>query len=104
MRRIAIAVMGTISGLVMLFSYHTSTNSQVATTGTGSGTGTSDSAATGSSTDSSDSSGSDSSGSDSGSSSSGSSDYITTWPTSSAVIPLSVLFWIHSLPIRPRSF
>lgn len=74
MRRIAIAVMGTISGLVMLFSYHTSTNSQVATTGTGSGTGTSDSAATGSSTDSSDSSGSDSSGSDSGSSSSGSSD------------------------------
>jgi uncharacterized protein with FMN-binding domain len=32
MRRIVIAVMSTISGLVLLFSYHTSTNSDVATT------------------------------------------------------------------------
>lgn len=30
MRRIALGIMGTISGLVLLFSYHTSTNSQAA--------------------------------------------------------------------------
>ena len=42
MRKIVIAVMSTISGLLMLFSYHTSTNSQAATTttDTGSGSGT----------------------------------------------------------------
>jgi uncharacterized protein with FMN-binding domain len=40
MRKIVIAVMSTISGLVLLFSYHTSTNSEAATTsdaGTGEG-------------------------------------------------------------------
>lgn len=36
MRKIVIAVMGTISGLVLLFSYHTSTNAE-ATIGTGAG-------------------------------------------------------------------
>lgn len=30
MRRIVVAIMGTLSGLVMLFSYHTSTNSEAA--------------------------------------------------------------------------
>ena len=30
MRRIVVALMGTLSGLVMLFSYHTSTNSEAA--------------------------------------------------------------------------
>jgi uncharacterized protein with FMN-binding domain len=40
MRKIVIAVMSTISGLVLLFSYHTSTNSEAATTtGTDTGTG-----------------------------------------------------------------
>jgi uncharacterized protein with FMN-binding domain len=36
-RRIIIALMGTVSGLVLLFSYHTSTNSQAVTTAGGSG-------------------------------------------------------------------
>lgn len=42
MRRIAIAMMSTISGLVLLFSYHTSTGqgSTAGTLGSGSGTGT----------------------------------------------------------------
>ena len=35
MRKIVTAIMGTISGLVLLFSYHTSTNSGAATTTTG---------------------------------------------------------------------
>ncbi|MCB0913421.1 MAG: FMN-binding protein [Propionibacteriaceae bacterium] len=35
MRKIVTAIMGTISGLVLLFSYHTSTNSQAAATTTG---------------------------------------------------------------------
>ena len=40
MRRLAVAIMSTISGLVLLFSYHTSTNSgtAVASKGTGSAT------------------------------------------------------------------
>mgnify|MGYP001403042968 FL=1 len=41
MRKIVVGVMSTISGLVLLFSYHTSTNSEAATTtstDTGSGT------------------------------------------------------------------
>lgn len=33
MRKIVVAVMSTISGLVLLFSYHTSTNSEAASTG-----------------------------------------------------------------------
>lgn len=33
MRRIAVAIMGTISGLVLLFSYHTSTSSRMAVSG-----------------------------------------------------------------------
>lgn len=37
MRRIVTAVMGTISGLVLLFSYHTSTATEVATPTTGDG-------------------------------------------------------------------
>lgn len=60
MRRITLAVMSTLSGLVMLFSYHTSLGSQAAiagsdpqgtSTGTSSGTstGTSSSGSTGSS-------------------------------------------------------
>ncbi len=47
MRKIVIAVMSTISGLVLLFSYRTSTNSEAVaptTTDTGSGTGASASA------------------------------------------------------------
>lgn len=50
MRRIAVAVMGTITGLVMLFSYHTSTNSGTAVAGggsTGSTGGTDDTGASG---------------------------------------------------------
>lgn len=39
MKKIVVAVMSTISGLLLLFSYHTSTNSQAAT-GTTGGTGT----------------------------------------------------------------
>lgn len=40
MKKIVVAVIGTISGLLLLFSYHTSTNSQAATTPNGeSGTG-----------------------------------------------------------------
>lgn len=35
MRKIVTAVMGTISGLVLLFSYHTSTNSEATTPSTG---------------------------------------------------------------------
>lgn len=35
MRKIVIAMMSTISGLVLLFSYHTSTDSQAATTASG---------------------------------------------------------------------
>jgi uncharacterized protein with FMN-binding domain len=41
MKKIVVAVMSTISGLLLLFSYHTSTNSSAATTTTGEpGTGT----------------------------------------------------------------
>jgi uncharacterized protein with FMN-binding domain len=39
MKKIVVAVMSTISGLLLLFSYHTSTNSQAASTTTG-GSGT----------------------------------------------------------------
>jgi uncharacterized protein with FMN-binding domain len=42
MRRIVIAIMGTLSGLVMLFSYHTSTNSGSAVAATTTGGTTSD--------------------------------------------------------------
>lgn len=44
MRKIVTAIMGTISGLVLLFSYHTSTNSEAVaspSTDTGEGTGSS---------------------------------------------------------------
>ena len=45
MKKIVVAVMSTISGLLLLFSYHTSTNSSAATTTTGeSSTGTDPSA------------------------------------------------------------
>ena len=37
MRRIVIALMGTVSGMVLLFSYHTSTNSGTTVAGTGTG-------------------------------------------------------------------
>jgi uncharacterized protein with FMN-binding domain len=57
MRRIVLAVMSTISGLVMLFSYHTSTNSQAAGTTTAAA---SDSSSAGSSPNSPDSSSSSS--------------------------------------------
>lgn len=87
MRRIAIGFMSTLSGLVLLFSYHTSTNSGTALASTGTaggttagqsdGTGSADTSADGStSSDDSTSSGSSSgssSDSSSGSSSSGSS-------------------------------
>lgn len=62
MRRIALAMMSTISGLVLLFSYHTSTNSQAAAASTDTGAGSSSGTSSGSS-----SSGSSSSGSSSGS-------------------------------------
>ena len=39
MRKIVIAVMSTVSGLVLLFSYHTSTNSDAATSTTGTDSG-----------------------------------------------------------------
>lgn len=91
MRKIAIGLMSTLSGLVLLFSYHTSTNSGTALASTGTtggttagqsdgqsdGTGSADTSADGStSSDDSTSSGSSSgssSDSSSGSSSSGSS-------------------------------
>jgi uncharacterized protein with FMN-binding domain len=58
MKKIVVAVMSTISGLLLLFSYHTSTNSQAATTTTGeSGTGTEATAGTTPSANSSGSSG-----------------------------------------------
>ena len=50
MRRIAVAIMSTLSGLVLLFSYHTSTNSgtAVANKGTGGSTpGTSEASSSG---------------------------------------------------------
>jgi len=62
MRRIALVGMSTLSGLVMVFSYHTSTNSAVAATATGTGTGTTSSGTTSGSTSGSTSSGSTSSG------------------------------------------
>ena len=64
MRRIALVGMSTLSGLVMVFSYHTSTNSSsaVAATATGTGTGTTSSGTTSGSTSGSTSSGSTSSG------------------------------------------
>ena len=48
MRKIVTAIMGTISGLVLLFSYHTSTNSTAATTtgGTDTDTGSSSNSGT----------------------------------------------------------
>jgi len=66
MRRIALVGMSTLSGLVMVFSYHTSTNSSSAVaataTATGTGTGTTSSGTTSGSTSGSTSSGSTSSG------------------------------------------
>ena len=56
MKKIVIAVMSTISGLLLLFSYHTSTNSQATTTTGGTGTGT-DPQASGSTTPNASSSG-----------------------------------------------
>lgn len=68
MRRIVIAVMGTLSGLVLLFSYHTSTNSEAATVpGAGDGSQASGGSASGGSA----SGGSASGGSASAGSSSG---------------------------------
>jgi uncharacterized protein with FMN-binding domain len=77
-RRITYAVMGTISALVALFSYHTSTNSQtsavgVATSGGASGADTSGGNTSGGSASSGDTSSSSGSGSSSSSSGSGSS-------------------------------
>jgi len=42
MRKIVTAIMGTISGLVLLFSYHTSTNNEAATVTGGTDTGSTD--------------------------------------------------------------
>lgn len=67
MRRIALAMMSTISGLVLLFSYHTSTNSQAAAASTDTGAGSSSGTSSGSTSSGSSSSGSSSSGSSSGS-------------------------------------
>jgi uncharacterized protein with FMN-binding domain len=62
MRRITLAVMSTISGLVLLFSYHTSTSSTAGTAPATGGAGTGESPAGGSSgTDDGSSSGSDAS-------------------------------------------
>jgi uncharacterized protein with FMN-binding domain len=73
-RRITIAVMGTISALVALFSYHTSTNSSSASANASAASGTGSSGGTTSTTpDSSSGSSSDSSSSGSSSGSSGSS-------------------------------
>jgi len=47
MRKIVTAVMGTISGLVLLFSYHTSTNSEATTSPGGADTDTGTSSASG---------------------------------------------------------
>jgi len=62
MRRIAIAVMGTISGLVLLFSYHTSTNTSETSAGSGDPgtTGTSEPTQTGQGTNEQDSGSQDS--------------------------------------------
>ena len=81
MRRIAIAFMSTISALVVLFSYHTSTNSQAAspvaaTGGDGSAaTGTTTDGSTGTATPSASASASSSSTASSGSSSSAAKTY-----------------------------
>lgn len=67
MRRIVVAALSTVSALVMLFSYHTSTQGGTAVaSGTGSSGGTGPSGGTGSSGSASGSSGSSSSGSSSG--------------------------------------
>lgn len=50
MRKIVVAIMGTISGLVLLFSYHTSTNSEAAASSTNTDGGTTPQATTGTST------------------------------------------------------
>jgi uncharacterized protein with FMN-binding domain len=79
MRRIAIAVMSTISGLVLLFSYHTSTGQSgtagtLGAAGSGSGSGITDPDASGSSGPAGDdSAGNDSAGKATSSSGSGSS-------------------------------
>lgn len=76
MRRIALAMMGTLSGLVMLFSYHTSTSSQAVASSTGTaGAGSAATASSGASGSSSSSSGSSSSGSSTSGSSSSSGTY-----------------------------
>jgi uncharacterized protein with FMN-binding domain len=79
MRRIVMAVMGTISGLALLFSYHTSTNqagaaaagATSASGGTGSGTGSGEPGTTSDSSSGSGSSSDSSAGSSSGSAVSG---------------------------------
>ena len=71
MRRIAVFVMSTISGLVLLFGYHTSTNQTTAVAAGGS-EGTSSGTSSGSSSGSASSGGTSSGGSSSGGSSSGS--------------------------------
>jgi len=71
MRRIALAVTSTVSALVALFSYHTSTSSQLAGAGTTTAAGSGATAADGTSGSGSSASGSSSSGS-SGSSAGGS--------------------------------
>lgn len=70
MRRIAVFVMSTISGLVLLFGYHTSTNQTTAVAAGGS-EGTSSGTSSGSSSGSASSGGTSSGGSSSGGSSSG---------------------------------
>jgi uncharacterized protein with FMN-binding domain len=79
MKKIVVAVMSTISGLLLLFSYHTSTNSQAATTTSGgSGTGTDPQASAGTTPNA----GSSSSGSTGGSSGTYTGDAVQThWGT-----------------------
>lgn len=70
MRRITLAVMSTISGLIMLFSYHTSTNSPGGGTGTTASGATEDTTSSGTTSSGATSSGTTSSGTTSSGSSS----------------------------------
>jgi uncharacterized protein with FMN-binding domain len=70
MRRITLAVMSTISGLIMLFSYHTSTNSPGGGTGTTASGATEDTTSSGTTSSGATSSGATSSGTTSSGSSS----------------------------------
>jgi uncharacterized protein with FMN-binding domain len=85
MRRITLAVMSTISGLIMLFSYHTSTNSPGGGTGTTASGATEDTTSSGTTSSGTTSSGTTSSGTtSSGTTSSGTTSSGTTSSGSSS--------------------